>query len=229
MKTSNKLLIGSGICLILGIITHTFILRGAYLEALKNPVSNEVTIGLKTVKYLNLEYTKNVTFKHGNKFEILVDRLYKDSLTTVYKSDSLNLDITKLGEVIIFLPIFPEMNFIQKKSTSIKRELVVYGEREDYASIDVDSTFQSGNFMATFQKNTILNFYKCQFNKVDIKGKENLVLKIDKSDVEQLNLDLIKFSSLAINYSTVQAKNIVLGDSCSVSVLGKEARSMFLK
>jgi hypothetical protein len=229
MKTSNKLLIGSGICLILGIITHTFILRGAYLDALKNPVSDEVNIGLKTVKYLNLQYGDDVTFKKGNKFEVIVNRNYKDSLITIYKNDSLNLDITKLGEVTIFLPDFPQMNFIEKRAVMQKEGVKVYGEPEDYKGIYVDSTFQSGNFMATFQKNTILNFYKCRFDKIDVKGQENVLLKIEKSDIKQLNLNLVKFSSLAINYSTIQAKNVVLGDSCNVSILGKEAKTMFLK
>jgi hypothetical protein len=229
MKTSNKLLIGSGICILLGIITHTFILRGAYLDALKNPVSDEVNIGLKTVKYLNLEYNNDVTFKKGNKFEIIVSRDYKDSLTTVYKNDSLNLDITKLGEVTILLPNFPQINFIEKRAVMQKGGVQVYGEPKDYKGIYVDSTFQSGNFVATFQKNTILNFYKSRFDKIDVKGHENVLLKIEKSDIKQLNLDLVKFSSLAINYSTIQAKNVVLGDSCNVSIVGKEARTMFLK
>ncbi len=229
MKTSNKIIIGTGICILLGIITHTFILRGAYLDALKNPISDEVNIGLKTVKYLNLQYGDDVTFKKGNKFEIIVSRNYQDSLITVYKNDSLNLDITKLREVTIFLPDFPQMNFVEKRGITPKKGIRVYGESENYTSIYVDSTFQSGNFVATFQKNTILNFYKCRFDKIDVKGQENVSLKIEKSDIKQLNLDLVKFSSLAINYSTIQSKNVVLGDSCKVSILGKEARTMFLK
>ena len=229
MKTSNKLLIGTGICILLGIISHTFIMRGAYLDALANPIANEVRIDLKAMKYLNLKYSKNVTFKRGDKFEILMNRFYKDSITIAYQKDSLNLDITKLGEVTILLPNFPEINFIQKIAKPLKKEIEVYGEPEEYMGIYVDSTFQSGNFVATFQKNAVLNFHKCRFDKIDVKGRESLVIKIEKSKVEQLNLDLIKFSSLAINYSTIQSKNIVLGDSCNVSILGKDARTTFLK
>lgn len=229
MKTSNKLLISSGICLILGIITHTFMMRGAYQEALKNPLASEVKIGLKTVKFLTLEYNGDITFKKGNKFEIIVERDFKDSIKTVYKNESLNLDISKLGKVTIFLPDFPEMNFIEKRIIREKREIEVYGEPENYRNIMVDSTFQSGNFVATFFGNTNLFFTKCQLDKIDVKGKENVSLTLEASIIKQFNVDLVKSSTLSVNYSTIQSKNIVLGDYCSVNVVGKKARAMFLK
>ena len=229
MKTSNKLLLGTGICIVLGIITHTFIMRGTYQNALKNPLSNKVNIGLKAVKYMNIEYRKDITFKHGDKFEIVVDRMYKDSLKINYKNNSLNLDISKVNEVTIILPTLPEMNFVEIKAPLEKKEVEVYGDNEDYRTIDVDSTFRKGNFVATFQKNANLYFRKCSFDKIDVKGKENLLVQIEKCEVAQLNLNLIKFSSLVINNSNIQAKNVVLGDSCNISISGKAAKATFLK
>ena len=40
MKTSNKLVIVSGICIILGIFSYAFVMRGAYQKALANPLAN---------------------------------------------------------------------------------------------------------------------------------------------------------------------------------------------
>jgi hypothetical protein len=235
MKTSNKIITAATICLVLAIVAYTFIMRGAYQEALKNPVSWEVKIGLKPVKYLNITYDDNINFKRGNKFEIIVDRPYKDSLNTAYKDESLDLDISKLGAVTIFLPDFPEMNFIRKSKINQggfvlqESNSVAYESHEERKGIMIDSTFQSGNFVATFQDAINLNFYKNQFYKIDVKGKENISLTIDNSQVKQLNVDLKKKSNLVINYSIVESKNLILDDDCSVNVIGKEARATFLK
>jgi hypothetical protein len=226
MKTSNKIITTAAICLFLGIITYTFMMRGAYQEALKNPVSSEVKIGLKTVKYLNLTYDGDIIFKKGDKFEIIVNRDYKDSLITDYQNDSLNLDISKLGEVTIYLPNFPEMNFVEKLEIGKVRAKL---PRENYKNIYIDNTFQSGNFVATFQHDVTLNFESCRFDKIDTKSSQNLVFRLTKSDIQQLNLNLGKSSLLDINYSSIEAKNLVLGDSCEVKIRGKEARGIFLK
>ncbi|MES2520558.1 MAG: hypothetical protein V4585_20760 [Bacteroidota bacterium] len=226
MKTSNKLLITLGIGIVLGIFSYAFIMRGAYQKALENPLSADVKVGLKSIKYLNLIYNRDITFKYGNKFEIQVGRTEADSLIMNYKNDTLNLDVTKIGDITIFLPDFPITKFIDKGEVAEENKTINY---DDYRTVYVDSSFKSGNFVATFQQNGILNFTKCQLDKIDVKGKENLVLNIEKSSVKQLNLDLMKFSSLAINHSVIQSKNIVLGDSCNVSFSGKDTRSIFLK
>ncbi|MDZ7897143.1 MAG: hypothetical protein U5N85_03830 [Arcicella sp.] len=229
MKTSNKIIFSTGILLFLSIITYTFMMRGAYQEALKNPVSSEVKIGLKTVKYLNLEYDGDIIFKKGDKFEIIVDRDFKDSVGIVYKNDGLNLDVSKLGEVTIFLPEFPEMNFTREQQIRYKDGNAIDEKQEDYRTIYIDKSFQSGNFVATFLNNANLHFTKCQFDKIDVKGKENVSLTLEASTIKQFNANLVKSSTLSVNYSTIQSKNIVLGDDCSVNIVGKESRAMFLK
>ena len=226
MKTSNKLLIALGIGLILSIVSYAFILRGAYQKALKNPISAEIKVPLKSVQYLNLTYDRDITFKYGSKFEIVIDRSLADSLILNYKNDTLNLNVTKIGGVTIFTPNLPITRFIDVSEQDDKNKEADY---DDYRTIFVDSSFVSGNFVATFQKNGNLRFYKCQLDKIDVNGKENLLVNIDKGQVKQLNLNLIKFSSLNINHSQIQSKNVVLGDSCNLSLLGKETRTTFLK
>jgi hypothetical protein len=229
MKTSNKIITAAAICIFLGIVTYTFMMRGAYQEAIKNPVSSEVKIGLKTVKYLNITYDDNIIFQKGNKFEITVNRVYKDSLTTDYQNDTLNLDISKLGEVTIHLPDFPVINFARKEIIRYKDNVAIDEAREDYRTIFVPKNFQSGNFIATFLNDAILNFDGCRFDKIDVKSQENVVFRLIKSDIQQLNLNLGKSSLLDINYSSIKAKNLVLSDSCEVKIRGKEARGTFLK
>ena len=114
MKTSNKLLISSGICILLGIISHTFIMRGAYLDALANPMSDEVNIGFKAVKYLNLTCNDFVNFRKGAKYEIRINRMFKDSLEIQYQGDTLNLD-TKQLRVTIIVPELPVLVINQKQ------------------------------------------------------------------------------------------------------------------
>lgn len=226
MKTSNKLLIALGIGLILSVVSYAYILRGAYQKALRNPISAEIKVPLKSVQYLNLTYNRDVTFKYGSKFEIVIDRSLADSLMMNYKNNTLNLDVTKIGDVTIFSPNLPIIQFIDKSEQGDKNKDADY---DNYRTINVDSSFTSGSFVATFQKNGILNLTKCQLDKIDVKGKENLAVNIERSSVKQLNLDLVKFSSLAINHSLIQSKNIVLGDNCNLSLSGKETRTIFLK
>lgn len=226
MKTSNKLLIALGIGLMLSVVSYAYILRGAYQKALKNPISAEIKVPLKTVQYLNLTYNRDVTFKYGSKFEIVIDRNLADSLILNYKNNTLNLDVTKIGDVTIFSPNLPITQFIDKSEQDDKNKETDY---DNYRTVYVDSSFTSGSFVATFQKNGNLNFTKCQLDKIDVKGKENLAVNIERSSVKQLNLDLVKFSSLAINHSQIQSKNVVLGDSCNLSLSGKETRTTFLK
>ena len=230
MKTSNKLLIALGIGLMLSVVSYAYILRGAYQKALKNPISAEIKVPLKTVQYLNLTYNRDVTFKYGSKFEIVIDRNLADSLILNYKNNTLNLDVTKIGDVTIFSPNLPITQFLDVSEQDDKnKEVMTYGDVETYRTISIDSSFTSGSFVATFQKNGNLNFTKCQLDKIDVKGKENLAVNIERSSVKQLNLDLVKFSSLAINHSQIQSKNVVLGDSCNLSLSGKETRTTFLK
>ena len=92
MKTSNKLVIVTGICIILGIFSYAFVMRGAYQKALANPLANELRIELKVMKYLNLDYDSNVNFKKGSKFEIVLNKTDKDSLRIGYQGDTINLN-----------------------------------------------------------------------------------------------------------------------------------------
>lgn len=226
MKISNKLLIVLGIGLILSIVSYAYVLRGAYQKAVKNPISAEIKVPLKSVQYLNLSYNNDITFKYGSKFEIQIDRRLADSLSLNYKNDTLNLDVTKIGSITIFSPNLPITQFIDK---SKQEENNKEADFDNYKTVHIDSSFVSGNFIATFQKNGNLRFYKCRLDKIDVKGKENLLVNIEKSSVTQLNFDLVKFSSLVINHSQIQSKNVVLGDDCSLSLLGKETNTTFLK
>lgn len=216
MKTSNKLLIGTGICVILAIISHTFIMRGAYLDAIKNPVSDEVNIGLKKVKYLNLTCNDFVNFRKGAKYEIHINKMFKDSLNIQYQGDTLNLD-TKQLRVTIIVPELPVLIINQKKS------------RHEDAQVRIDSTFQSGNITVTFVKRGVMNLYNCKFDKVSIKGMNSADILMEKVSIKQCNIDLKNNSTLNILYSNIQSKNIVLGDSSTFNLVGKQTQSMFLK
>jgi hypothetical protein len=226
MKTSNKLLIALGIGLMLSVVSYAYVLRGAYQNALKHPIEAEIRVPLKSVQYLNLTYDRDITFKYGSKFEIEIDRSLADSLILNYKNNTLNLDITKIGSVTIYSPNLPIMEFIDKSEREENKEEADF---DNYRTINIDSSFVSGNFVATFPKNGILNFTKCQLDKIDVKGDGNLLVNIEKSSIKQLNLNLVKFSSLAINHSQIQSKNVVLGDSCNLSLSGKETKTTFLK
>jgi Putative auto-transporter adhesin, head GIN domain len=218
MKTSNKLLIGSGICILLGIITHTFIMRGAYLDALKNPVSDEVNIGLKTVKYLNIEgYEGDIKFEKGNKNQILISRDLKDSLRMSYKGDTLKLDVSKVNKITIFITDIPEFNINDK--APLNQNL----------RIKIDSTFQSGNFKATFLKKGDINFAQCHFDKLNIDSNGSLEVQIRDCDIKLLNLNLMKYSNLSVYDTKIQSKKINLGENCTISLSGRETFSTFLK
>ena len=223
MKTSNKLLVGTGICIILGIFSYAFVMRGAYQKAFANPLANELRRDLKAMKYLNIEYHREVIFKRGDKFEIEVDKLYKDSIKVEHKGETLFLDVSKSIPVTIFLPNFPTVNFINKHY----EDKLSVAKDDNIATIFIDSSFQKGEFLATFQNNGRINFNKCHLDKIDIKGQENVSITIENSEVKQLNLDLPKYSSLGIVYTKILSKNIILGDSCSVTVTGNQ--SAFLK
>lgn len=217
MKTSNKLLISTGICIVLGIFSYAFVMRGAYQKALANPLANELRIDLKATKYLNLSYTSYVTFKHGEKYEIVLNRNDKNSLMIDYQGDTTNLKLGNIGNVTIYLPQLPIMSFA-------KKERLNYG---DDTPIYVDSTFQSGDFVVIALKNSDLEFKKCHFDRVDIQSREKAKISIYGSEIKLLNLILTKNSSLNLIYSNILAKNIVLGDSCDVNITGNP--STFLK
>jgi hypothetical protein len=230
MKTSNKLLLGTGICIVLGIFSFAFMMRGAYQRALANPLSREVRVGLKTVKYLNISQLSDIHFRYGSKFEIEVSRQYKDSLSVDYQGDTLNLNVENAGELTIYSPILPTLTITnaEKKNTP-EKEVIVYGEEEEYSRFDFDSTLNSGQIQATFLSHAFVNLYKCKVDNVDIKTKKGGTVSIEKSEIKNLNLNLANFSSLSVAYSKIQSKNIVLGDSSNINVRGKELQSSFLK
>jgi hypothetical protein len=217
MKTSNKLLIGTGICIVLGIFSFAFVMRGAYQKALANPLANELRIDLKAMKYLNLNYGSYLTFKRGNKYEIVLNKSDKDSLRIDYHGDILNLKVGDINNVTIYCPQLPIMTFTKKDIKSYRND----------TPISIDSTFQSGDFVVTSLSNSNIEFRQCRFDKMDIQSKEKAEISMEKSEIKLLNLSLPKNSTLNLNYSTILTKNIVLGDSCSVIIIGNQ--SNFLK
>ena len=217
MKTSNKLLIGTGICIVLGIFSFAFMMRGAYQKALANPLANELTINLKAVKYLNLNHDYYVTFKHGNKYEIVINKNEKDSLRIDYQGDTLNMNIGNISNVTVYCPQFPVMSCTKRNILS----------NNGIGEIVVDSSFQSGEFVVTSLKNINIEFIKCQFDKVDIQSKDKAEISMENCQVKLLNLSLPKNSGLTVNYSNILSKNIILGDSCNVIITGNQ--SSFLK
>jgi hypothetical protein len=217
MKTSNKLLIGTGICIILGIFSFAFMMRGAYQKAIANPIANEVRIDLKAMKYLNIKYDYYVTFKHGNKYEIVMDKDDKDSLKIDYQGDIANLVIGNTGNVTIYTPQLPVISFTKKNILN----------NNGISNIVVDSSFQSGEFLVTTSKKINFEFRKCRFDKIDVKSNDPTEIILDECEVKLLNITMPPKSSLNINYSNILAKNIVAGDSCSVVVTGNQ--SIFLK
>ena len=217
MKTSNKLLIGTGICIVLGIFSYAFVMRGAYQKALANPLANELRIDFKVMKYLNLSYASYVTFKYGSKYEIVMNKNDRDSLRIDYQGDTLNVKVGDISNVTIYSPKLPIMSFIKKDKLNYRDDTPIY----------VDSAFQTGNFVVISLKNTNVEFRKCRFDKVDIQSKEKAKISMEESEIKFLNLMLPKNSTLNINYSNILTKNIVLGDSCNVTVTGNQ--SFFLK
>ena len=217
MKTSNKLLIGTGICIVLGIFSFAFMMRGAYQKGLANPLANELRINLKAMKYLNIDYNSNITFKHGNKYEIVMNKDEKDSLRIDYQGDILNLKVGNIGNIIVYAPQLPIMSFTKK----------IKIKNDDLGEIVIDSSFQSGDFVVTSLKNTHVELKKCHLDKVDIQSNEKAHILVNGSEVKLLNLSLSKNSTLGVVYSNILSKNIVLGDSCNVSITGNQ--SSFLK
>jgi hypothetical protein len=212
MKTSNKLLVGTGICIVLGIFSFAFILRGAYQKAIANPFANELRIGLKAMKFLNLRYDSYITFKHGNKYEIVLNKSDKDSLSIDYQGDTTNLKLGNIGNVTIYLPQLPIMSFAKKERLNYKDDTQIY----------IDSTFQSGDFVVTSLKNSNVEFRKCHFDNVDIQSKNKAEISMENCEIKLFNLSLPKHSELNLNYSNILAKNIVLGDSCNVIIVGNQ-------
>ena len=219
MKTSNKLIIGSGICIVLGIFSYAFVMRGAYQKALVNPLKYEGRISLKAFKNLNLLYTNEVVFEKGNKYEIVANRIDKDSLTIQYYGETLNLDLTKVGYIKIICPKLPTLILDYKKSLL----------HDDDNQVYIDSTFQYGNLKATFLKRGFLNLHKCMLDSIDIKSKVNPEVTFEGITVKNCNIDLPAHSVLNIYYSYIQSKNVVLGDSSTFNLVGKHTHTTFIK
>jgi hypothetical protein len=217
MKTSNKLLIGTGICIVLGIFSFAFMMRGAYQNALANPLADELRIDLKAMKYLNIKYSSSVTFKYGKKFEIVMNKTERGSTTIDYQGDILNIFVGDIHNTIIYSPQLPIMSFTKIDNSGDK----------DFGSIYIDSSFRTGEFVVTSLKNSNMEFKKSRFDKVDIQSKEKAEISIEGGEIKLLNLSLPKNSTLNVLYSNILSKNIVMGDSCSVNVIGNQ--SVFLK
>ena len=213
MKTSNKLVVATGICIVLGIFSYAFVMRGAYQKALANPLANELRIDLKAVKYLNLDYTSYVTFKFGKKYEIVINKTDKDSLRIDYQGDMLNLKIGNINNVVIYCLQLPSMNFTKKGMKDYRNDTPIY----------IDSSFQSGDFLVTSLKNSNVELKKCRFEKVDVQSKNKAEVSIEGSEIKLLNISLPKNSTLSLSYSNILSKNIILGDSCSVIMTGNQA------
>lgn len=213
MKTSNKLLVGTGICIVLGIFSFAFMMRGAYQKALANPLVNELRIDLKAMKYLEINYDYYVTFKYGKKYEIVIDKNDKDSLSIENQGDMLSLGIGNISNVTIYTPILPILSFTKKNISN----------NNGVGNIVVDSSFQSGDFVVTSLKNSNIEFKKSHFDKVDIQSKTKTAILIDGGEVKSLNLRLPKNSTLEILYSNILSKNIILGDSCHVNITGNQS------
>ena len=191
-------------------------MRGAYLDALANPMSDEVNIGFKAVKYLNLTCNDFVNFRKGAKYEIRINRMFKDSLEIQYQGDTLNLD-TKQLRVTIIVPELPVLVINQKQL------------RDEDTQVRIDSTFQSGNFTVTFIKRGVMDLYNCKFDKVNIKGMSSADILMEEVSIKQCTIDLKNNSTLNILYSDIQSRNIFLGDSSTFNLVGKQTQSMFLK
>ena len=217
MKTSNKILIGTGICIVLGIFSYAFVMRGAYQKALANPLANELRIELKAMKYLNITHDYYVTFKYGKKYEIMMNKIDKDSLHIENKGDTLNLSTGNISNVTIYLPQLPLMSFTKKNILN----------NNGIGYIVVDSSFQSGDFVVASLKNINIEFRKCHFDNVDIQSKNKAEILIEESEIKLLNLMLPQKSTLGIIYSNILSQNIVLGDSCKVTITGNQ--NLFLK
>lgn len=213
MKTSNKLLVGTGICIVLGIFSFAFMMRGAYQKALANPLANELRIDLKAMKYLEIKYDYYVTFKYGKKYEIVMNKNDKDSLSIENQGDMLSLRIGNISNVTIYTPILPILSFTKKNISN----------NNGVGNIVVDSSFQSGDFVVTSLKNSNIEFKKSHFDKVDIQSKTKTEILIDGGEVKSLNLTLPKHSTLEILYSNILSKNIILGDSCHVNITGNQS------
>jgi hypothetical protein len=230
MKTSNKLLIGTGVCIVLGIFSFAFMMRGAYQKALANPIlSEEVSIALKPIKYLNIDFVGSLNFVHGDKYSIEIKRYYKDSLILNYQGDTLILDASKLGYITFTSPRIPILKSYSSENSDVN-------DNRDYTleegintiEISIDSV-QVGSFIANIQKDCSVNFSKCNLDKVEIKNQEYSRFTFNQSKIKQLNLKLPMYSELHFEYSQIQSKNVILGDSCEVFVKGKQSHSSFLK
>jgi len=213
MKTSDKLLMSTGICIVLGILFYAFVLRGAYQKALANPSAHELRIDLKAMKHLNLSFTSYLTLKQGKRYEIVINKADKDSIRFDYQGDTANFKIGDIGNVTIYLPQLPMMTFTKKDRKNSRDDTPIY----------IDSTFQSGDFVVTSLKNSNIEFRKCHFDKVDVQSKERAEISVEGSEIKLLNLSLPKNSTLNIIYSNILAKNIILGDSCEVTIIGNQS------
>lgn len=206
-------------------------MRGAYQKALAAPVLSErVSIDLKPIKYLNLDFEGSLHFVHGDMYAIEILRDYKDSLSLNYQGDTLILDAKKLGWIIFTSPQVPILKSYSTDNDDVQTEREYNDEEDDIYNlrISVDSVM-TGSFIANIQETFSVNFNKCTLDKVEIKNKEISSYTFDQSKIKQLNLKLPLYSELHFDYSQIQSKNVILGDSCEVFFKGKQSYSSFLR
>jgi hypothetical protein len=232
MKTSNKLLVGTGICIVLGIFSFAFMMRGAYQKALAAPIlSEEVSIDLKPIKFLNIDFEGSLNFVHGDKYEIKIQRDYKDSLSLNYQGDTLILDATKIGKITFISPQIPVLKSYSTDNDDVQTEREYNDDDDEIYNIEisVDSVL-TGSFIANIQEVCSVNLFKCNLDKVEIKNQEYYSrFTFDQSKIKQLNMKLPLYATLHFDYSQIQSKNVILGDSCEVFITGKQSHSSFLK
>ena len=65
-------------------------------------------------KFSNIFGLGALSFKHGNKYEIVINKTDKDSLVIDYQGDAANLKIGDINNVTIYYPKLPIMTITKK-------------------------------------------------------------------------------------------------------------------
>ncbi len=208
MKTSNKILSVTAIAIVIGLFLQSFVLKKAYQKAIENPQALYKTLELKQAKYLNIKHHWNLTIKKGANFKVQLQNQYKDSLRYNFVGDSLNIDARAAGEIIIFTPNLPIMNFDCELGSDLE--------------VAIEQSF-GANINANFAKTCNFIIKGGNYEAVNVTSKENLNFQIENCKINKLNLNLPKHSNIELNYSTILAQNFILADSCSVKITGKNS------
>jgi hypothetical protein len=219
MTTSNKLLLWAGAAIVLNILAYTVIMRNAYQKAIANPVSDQVKIDLKVMKYLKLNHYADVNLQYGPKYQVVLNRTYKDSLSVNYQGDTLSLNLLKAGEATIFMPIIPKIR-------------VGFSKHKDL-EIRLGDSFTAGNLDIFFEQSSEFILEKSHLDDVSIRSPKGIHLKLEKTDIKNLTMQTGRKSLVELNYANVQTNNIVLGDSSQILsgqyVNGKLTKDLLIK